>query len=92
MGDTQKSQTISTENQGIASQVAWESKRRLTEGRMDKPPLLEGESSLVRIEMLAKDDPNMVFRSLAHRIDVALLRESFRQLCDPGVGPSRTYK
>jgi hypothetical protein len=80
MGDTQKSQTISTENQGIASQVAWNSKRRSTERVTDKPPLLAGGSTLTRIRLLAEADRDLTFRSLAHRIDVSLLRESFRQL------------
>ena len=80
MGDTQKSQTISTQNQGIASQVALDSKRRSTEGETGKPPLLAGGSSLIRIRLLAEADRDLTFRSLAHRIDVPLLRESFRQL------------
>ncbi len=46
----------------------------------DKPPVLVGESSLVRIEMLADANPSLVFTSLAHRIDLSLLRKSFRQL------------
>ncbi len=47
---------------------------------MDKPPVLVGESSLVRIKMLAEADPGLVFTSLAHRIDLSLLGKSFRQL------------
>jgi RNA-directed DNA polymerase len=39
-----------------------------------------GECSLVRIEQLAQAEPDMVFTSLAHRIDLSLLRKSFRQL------------
>ncbi|MBW2741486.1 MAG: group II intron reverse transcriptase/maturase, partial [Deltaproteobacteria bacterium] len=39
-----------------------------------------GESSLVRIKMLAEANPDLVFTSLAHRIDLSLLRKSFRQL------------
>ena len=80
MGDTQKSQTISTESQGIATQVAHESTGCSQERAVDKPPVLVGESSLVRIRMLAEADPSMVFSSLAHRIDLSLLRKSFRQL------------
>jgi RNA-directed DNA polymerase len=80
MGDTQKSQTISTENQGIASQVACSSGSCSDEGAVEKPPVLVGESSLIRIKMLADADPNLVFRSLAHRIDLSLLKKSFRQL------------
>ena len=80
MGDTQKSQTISTENQGIASQVACDPGNCSDERAKDKPPVLVGESSLVRIKMLAEADPNLVFMSLAHRIDLSLLGKSFRQL------------
>ncbi len=80
MGDTQKSQTISTQNQGIASQDAYDSRSCTDEKGKGKPPLLVGETSLVRIRMLAEADPSMAFTSLAHRIDLSLLRKSFRQL------------
>jgi len=80
MGDTQKSQTISTESQGIASQDAHDSAGCSEERATDKPPVLVGESSLVRIRVLAEAHPDLVLTSLAHRIDVSLLRKSFRQL------------
>ena len=80
MGDTQKSQTISTESQGIATQVAHDSTGCSQERAADKPPVLVGESTLVRIRMLAEANPSLVFTSLAHRIDLSLLRKSFRQL------------
>ena len=80
MGDTLKSQTISTQSQGIASQVAYDSTGCSEERAGDKPPVLVGESSLVRIRMLAEASPDLVFTSLAHRIDQSLLRKSFRQL------------
>jgi hypothetical protein len=80
MGDTQKSQTISSQNQGIASQVACDPSNGSDEGAMGEPPVLVGESSLVRIRMLAEASPELVFTSLAHRIDLSLLRKSFRQL------------
>jgi group II intron reverse transcriptase/maturase len=80
MGDTQKSQTISTQNQGIASQVARNSSKCSGNGAKDNPPVLVGESSLVRIKLLAEADPSMVFIALAHRIDLSLLGKSFRQL------------
>lgn len=80
MGDTQKSQTISTENQGIASQVAHCSSRCSGEKAEEKPPVLVRETSLMRIKMLADADPDLVFVSLAHRIDMSLLEKSFRQL------------
>lgn len=80
MGDTQKSQTISTENQGIASQEACDTSLVSGNPANDKPPILVGESSLVRVRMLAEANPDLVFRSLAHRIDISLLQKSFRQL------------
>ncbi len=46
----------------------------------DCPPVLVGESSLIRVAMLAKAKPQMVFTSLAHRIDLSLLKKSFKQL------------
>jgi group II intron reverse transcriptase/maturase len=80
MGDTQKSQTISTDSQGIAEQVAFDPKACSEVRVEDRPPILEVESSLERIAMLARSDQDLVFTSLAHRIDVSLLRKSFRQL------------
>ena len=43
------------------------------------PPILIGESSLGRIKELARV-PGMVFTSLAHRIDLYLLKKSFRKV------------
>jgi RNA-directed DNA polymerase len=80
MGDTQKSQTISTENQGIAKKAACKFGWGFNDQAWGEPPLLVSESSLVRIKMLAKSDPEMVFISLAHRIDLYLLKKSFRQV------------
>ncbi|MEJ2353580.1 MAG: hypothetical protein P8Y03_27695 [Anaerolineales bacterium] len=80
MGDTPRSQTISTKNQGIASQVARDSRQGSILRSSDTPPILMGESSLVRIEAPAKRDPSLVFTSLAHRIDLSLLGKSFREL------------
>ena len=76
MGDTQKSQTISTDNLKIASQVACNSNDRAGE----QPPILVQETSLARIKKLADTDTAKVFVSLAHRIDFSLLRKSFIQL------------
>ena len=56
MGDTPRSQTISTKNQGIASQVARDSRQGSILRSSDTPPILVGESSLIRIEALAKRD------------------------------------
>ena len=80
MGDTQKSQTISTEIQGIATQAAHDSIGCSQERAVGKPPILVGESTLVRIRMLAEANPELVLTSLAHRIDSSILRKSFRQL------------
>jgi hypothetical protein len=80
MGDTQRSPTISTEDQGIAAKVAGDSGQGLADPPGNGPPLLEGESSLVRIRMLAESEPNMVFTSVANRIDFYLLKKSFRQI------------
>jgi hypothetical protein len=57
MGDTQKSQTISTESQGIASQVAYDLAGCSNGQEQDKLPVLVGESSLVQIRLLAEADP-----------------------------------
>ncbi len=80
MGDTQRSPTISTEDQGIAAKVAGDSGHGLADPPGEGPPLLEGESSLVRIRMLAESEPDLVFTSVADRIDFYLLKKSFRQV------------
>jgi group II intron reverse transcriptase/maturase len=43
-----------------------------------KPPILVGDNSFAKIRMLAENNPDMVFTSLANRIDLGLLRDSFR--------------
>ena len=80
MGDTQRSPTISTENQGIAAKVAGDSGHGLADPPGDGPQLFEGESSLVRIRMLAESEPDLVFTSVVDRIDLYLLKKSFRQV------------
>ncbi|MCP4626245.1 MAG: hypothetical protein GY850_22460 [bacterium] len=80
MGDTQRSPTISTENLGIAAKVAGDSVQSVAGPPGDGLPLLEGESSLVRIRMPAESEPDLVFRSVAHGIDVYLLKKSFHQV------------
>ena len=80
MGDTQKSQTISTDNREIASQDARNVKGGSNGCERDEAPILVRESSLVRVKKLAEADHDMVFTSLAHRIDQSLLEKSFRQL------------
>jgi len=75
MEDTPRSQTISTQSQEIAQQAA-----RATAGKAGTSPLLVRDSSLLQLRMLAEADPELVFNSVAHRIDVFLLRQSFRQL------------
>ena len=66
MGDTQTSQTISTESNESAQHRACGGEV-VGKGRSQ---LLVSESSLVRIRMAAEPDPEMVFTSLAQRIDV----------------------
>jgi hypothetical protein len=78
MGDTERSPTISTENQGIAAKVAGDSGHGLADPSGDGPALFVGESSLVRIRMLAEGEPELVFTSVADRIDLYLLKKSFR--------------
>ena len=80
MGDTQRSPTICTANQGIAAKAACDSGAGLEDPIGDGPPLLVGESSLVRIRMLAESNPDLVFTSLAHRMDLYLLKKCFRQV------------
>lgn len=80
MEDTQRSQPISPENQRIAEQAV------LNTGKMDidftdeSPPMLVGQSSMERIKMKARNEPDLVFTSLAHRIDFHLLKQSFRKV------------
>ena len=80
MGDTQRLPTISTENQGIAAKVAGDSGQSAADPPGDVPPLFEGESSLLRIRMLAESEPDLVFTSVVDRIDLYLLKKSFRQV------------
>ena len=80
MGVTQRSPTISTENQGIAAKVAGDSGQGLADPPGDGPPLLEGESSLLRIRMPAESESDLVFTSVVDRIDLYLLKKSFRQV------------
>lgn len=81
MEDTQRSQPISTESQGIVERVACAS-GQVNEGPKsgEDMPLLVAESSLERIRMLAIRQPDLVFTSVAHRIDLHLLKKSFRQV------------
>ncbi len=55
VGDTQKSQTISTELQGIAEQTACNSGGLFNSG---SPPIIVGENSFGKIRMLAKNNPD----------------------------------
>ena len=76
MEDTPRSQTISTQRQEIAQKAA----HATAEKQTGASPLMVRESSLLNLRMLAEADPGMVFNCIAHRIDVCLLRQSFRQL------------
>jgi hypothetical protein len=60
-------------NQGNAAKDAGDSGKGLTDPPGHGPLLLEGESSLVWIRMLAEMNPSLVFTSLANRIDQSLL-------------------
>jgi len=44
-----------------------------------EPPILAGESSLVRIKLAAIKNPDMAFTSIAHRIDLHLLKRSYKE-------------
>ena len=80
MEGTQRSQPISTENQEIAKQAACETGQSSAISWENRPLVLAGESSLEWIRMLARKEPEMVFTSLAHRIDLDLLKQSFRKI------------
>ncbi|TFG62361.1 MAG: group II intron reverse transcriptase/maturase [Nitrospirales bacterium] len=82
MGDTQRSQTISTQNRRIVKQTTCKTNRARSMQNNDdgKPPLLVGEVSLSNIAMLAKNNPEMTFTSLSHRIDLSLLKEALRRI------------
>lgn len=76
MGDTQRSQTISTKSRKIARTVVCNS----TPIEWEEPPMLTCESSLIKIELLAQTNPELVFTSVVHRIDFDLLKQSFRKI------------
>ncbi len=80
MEDTQRSQPISTESQRIAKRAASDSVQSSDPSWEDRPLILVGESSLERIRMMAKREPEMIFTSLVHRIDLDLLKQSFRKI------------
>jgi len=81
MEDTPRSQTISTENRIIVEQATHKLKSvKPNPGDDGKPPMLVGEVSLIKIAMLARQNPEMTFTSLAHRIDLSLLREALRRI------------
>jgi len=81
MGDTQRSQTISPDNQRIAEQAVLNCGRGFIDPEGGGPPVLTGQTSLERIKVLAQEEPDKVFTSLAHRIDLSLLEQSFWQVC-----------
>ena len=80
MGGTPRPQTITTENQGIANKGACELSRTMDLQPQGGPPILVNESSLLKIRMLAEREPNLIFTSLAHRIDFYLLKKCFRKV------------
>ncbi len=80
MGDTQRSQTISPDNQGIVEHTVLNNMRMFNGPESNKVPFLTGQSSLEWIKVLAGNEPNLVFTSLVHRITFHLLKRSFRQV------------
>ena len=81
MEGTQRSQPISTENREIARNSGEESgSMPMADPQADDVPRLYGESSLAEIRRLAIGNPDLVFTSLAHRIDFHLLRKSFGEI------------
>ncbi len=80
MGDTQRSQTMSPESQKIAEQAVLNRKRAFIDLEDEKPPVLVGQSSLEWVKVLARNEPEAVFTSLVHRIDLHMLKQSFRQV------------
>lgn len=80
MGDTQRSQTISPENQGIADQDVFGIWRMLHQPTFYGAPGKGDHQSLREIRILAESNPDMIFTGLAHRIDFELLLQSFNQV------------
>jgi len=79
MEDTQRSQTISPQNQRIAKHAVLDTRMMCFDPEIDGPPVIVGQSSLVRIKRLARREPELVFTSLVHRIDFHLLKQAFHQ-------------
>jgi len=81
MGDTQRSQTISTQHHATVKQAIHKTIGvNLNYEIESSPPLLVGEVSLSRIAILARQHPEMTFTSLAHRINPGMLKEAFRRI------------
>jgi len=81
MEDTQRSQPVSTNNQEIAMQTVQETEElflKSTNGGHSM--ILAGEPSFVGIRLLAEANPGMIFTSLAHRINLGMLRFAFKQI------------
>ena len=64
---------MSPENQGIAEQAVLVPRKMFVDLESDKPPMLAGQSSLQWIKVLAQNEPDLVFTSLAHSVDFHLL-------------------
>ncbi|MCP4607920.1 MAG: group II intron reverse transcriptase/maturase, partial [Planctomycetes bacterium] len=72
---------MSTQNREIAEETADSSGLVMSETPQEiGPPWFYGESSLVKIRQAAMRCPEMVFTSLAHRIDFHMLRKSFMEV------------
>ena len=50
------------------------------ETNIAEPPLLVRESSLVKIKLAADKDPDLVFTSIAHKIDLHLLTRAYNEI------------
>ena len=79
-GDMQRSQTVSAENCGEARNDCEKDGEVNTRDKENERPMLTPESSLQRIRYLAQTEPELVFTSLAHRIDLHLLEESLKSI------------
>jgi group II intron reverse transcriptase/maturase len=78
MEDTQRSQTTSEQNRKSVEQTTHNNQHRLADE--DKPPVLVGEASLQKIAGMARENPEMVFTAVAHRINLPLLHEAHRRI------------
>ena len=79
MEDTQRSQTTSDLNRKSVEQTTHNSKQLCFDGD-ETPPVLVGDVSLQKIVSMARENPEMVFTAVAHKIDLPLLNEAYRRI------------